>query len=86
MYQMRAEDDPEATDQSALVWHVMEKNATGATICGRILADQAWSGLSPESTTAPRERYCSPCLAAFARTMETRRAPAGAGDDLTFPS
>ncbi|MFC9292588.1 hypothetical protein ACFTWH_30440 [Streptomyces sp. NPDC057011] len=65
MYEMRAES---TADRCELIWHVVAKAPMAGTLCGGLIAPDAFAaGTAP---TAATERYCDPCMTAFGTALQ----------------
>ncbi|MER8104191.1 hypothetical protein [Kitasatospora sp. NPDC094016] len=69
MYEMWAEHDP-AVSPPAVVWHVVTKNDSSTSLCGRFLepAQRVAPAAGVEESAGP-DRYCDPCLITVREAM-----------------
>ncbi|MBV6702240.1 hypothetical protein [Kitasatospora aureofaciens] len=74
MYEMWAEHDP-AVSPPAVVWHVVAKDDSMASLCGRFLEpSQRVVPTADDCGPAFPDRYCDPCLVTVRAVMaETAR-------------
>ncbi|WP_274562427.1 hypothetical protein [Streptomyces spiramyceticus] len=60
MYEMRAES---TVGKAELIWHVISKEATDSTLCGRPVTLSSPAAPLPQNETTA-ERYCPSCMTA----------------------
>ncbi|MFG2875436.1 hypothetical protein ACGFYU_10575 [Streptomyces sp. NPDC048337] len=75
MYEMRAES---TADRCELIWHVVAKAPMAGTLCGGLIAPDAFA--TGPAVTAATERYCDPCMTAFGTVLRTSAEPSGHKD------
>ncbi|MGX1885808.1 hypothetical protein AR457_00480 [Streptomyces agglomeratus] len=68
MHEMRAES---TIGTGELIWHVIRKDLTTSSLCGRFL-DPA-SPAAPLTENEATERYCSSCMTAFVAAVQDQR-------------
>ncbi|MER5863457.1 hypothetical protein [Kitasatospora sp. NPDC002040] len=64
MYQMWAENDP-AVEQPSLLWHVITKDNSEQSLCGRLLGVPSLSG----NEEVQAESFCGPCMSSVRQAM-----------------
>ncbi|MBV2154853.1 hypothetical protein [Kitasatospora sp. SUK 42] len=69
MYEMWAEHDP-AISPPSVVWHVMAKDGSTSSLCGRFLepSQRITPAVDGTGPTLP-DRYCDPCLVTVRETL-----------------
>ncbi|OEJ28467.1 hypothetical protein AR457_32360 [Streptomyces agglomeratus] len=67
MYEMRAEP---TIGKGELIWHVIHKDVTASTLCGRSLMPDSPAALLAQIEAAA-ERYCSSCMTAFSSAFSS---------------
>ncbi|GAA3278758.1 hypothetical protein Slala03_17250 [Streptomyces lavendulae subsp. lavendulae] len=65
MYEMRAES-PDGLGE--LLWHVLAKEPSSGTLCGRHAPPPPAVPAISDGTTG--ERYCAPCMTAFRSAVQ----------------
>ncbi|MFJ9516939.1 hypothetical protein ACIRPK_01495 [Kitasatospora sp. NPDC101801] len=69
MYQMWAEHDP-AVEQPSLLWHVVTKDDSAKSLCGRQLGAPSASG----NDQVLAESFCGPCMTSVRQAMTTAQS------------